>query len=191
MTLANQVTAARFVIGLIYFGVLVAGRQSGGTALMWVALGLFSVACFSDWLDGYLARRRGEETDFGRIADPFVDKIVICGSFILFMEHDRLREFVAGWMVVVIVAREFLVHGIRAVAEARGIKFGASLWGKQKMVLQCAAVIGVLGHGALFGDVAFYGLLLRSTIYLMLFSTLLSGAIYVYDARRILIGRGV
>lgn len=190
MTLANQVTAARFVIAVIYFVLLAMWRPGDDAALMWTALGLFSVACFTDWLDGYLARKRAEETDLGRIADPFVDKIIICGSFVFFLKVETLQEFVAAWMVVVILAREFLVHGIRAVAEARGIKFGANTWGKLKMILQCAAVIGVLGFCAGFGDVKVYWVLLKSTIYLMLFSTVFSGLVYVFDARRVLTGGG-
>lgn len=190
MTLANQVTAARFGIAVIYFVLLALWKPGDDATLMWTALGLFSVACFTDWLDGYLARKRGEETDLGRIADPFVDKIIVCGSFVFFLRVDSLREFVAAWMVVVILAREFLVTGIRAVAEKRGIKFGANTWGKLKMILQCAAVIGVLGYCAGFNEVKVYWVLLKATIYLMLFSTVFSGLVYVIDARRVLVGGG-
>lgn len=187
MTLANQVTIGRFLIAVVYFVLLGVWNAEQGPLLMWVALTLFSVACFSDWLDGYLARKRSEETDFGRIADPFVDKIIVCGSFVFFLKFE-LSEFITAWMVVVILSREFLVTGLRGVAEARGMKFGASVWGKQKMILQCAAVIGILGHLAHFHDVALYWVLLKSTIYLMLFSTVLSGLVYMYDARGLVAG---
>ena len=81
------------------------------------------------------------ETDLGRIADPFVDKIMILGSFTLLMP---LTVHIMGWMVVVMLARELLVSGIRGFAEARGIAFPASVWGKSKMVLQSACVANAL-----------------------------------------------
>jgi CDP-diacylglycerol--glycerol-3-phosphate 3-phosphatidyltransferase len=191
VTLANRVTTGRLVLSIVYFGLLAAWSPTGGGALMAAALGLFAVICFTDWLDGYLARTRGEETDFGRIADPFVDKVAVCGSLVFFLKIDLLEGIVAAWMVVVVVAREFVVHGVRAVAEARGIKFGANLWGKLKMILQCAAVLAALLHCAGLHRLEFYAIFLQATMWLMLFSTVWSGAIYLVDARRVLMERGV
>lgn len=189
MTLANWVTTGRLALSLVYFGLLAGWSPADGPGLMWGALALFSVVCFTDWLDGYLARLYREETDFGRVADPVVDKIAVCGSFVFFLKLDMVQEFVAAWMVVVVLAREFVVHGVRAVAESRGIKFGASTWGKLKMILQCSAVIGVLGYCAHFHAVAYYPVLLKSAMALMLFSTVVSGLIYLVDARQILFQR--
>ena len=107
-----------------------------------MAFVLFTIAAATDWLDGWLARRLGMVTAFGRIMDPFVDKVVVCGSFILLCaEHPGDAP---PWMVVVIVGREFFVSAIRGFMESRGVAFGADMAGKVKMVVQCFAVGSIL-----------------------------------------------
>lgn len=107
-----------------------------------IALLLFLLAWSTDWLDGYLARKKGLLTDFGRIADPFVDKIIVCGGFIILIHHAR--DIISPWMVVVIVAREFLVNSIRSYSESKGIEFGATVWGKAKMFIQSLTISLIL-----------------------------------------------
>jgi CDP-diacylglycerol--glycerol-3-phosphate 3-phosphatidyltransferase len=106
------------------------------------ALIMFSVAASTDWMDGYWARKYGQVTKFGRIFDPFVDKIIICGTFIALVEVDHGR--VPSWMATIVVGRELLVTSLRGMIEGAGGDFSASQLGKWKMVLQCAAVIAVL-----------------------------------------------
>ena len=91
----------------------------------------------------------GQVTAFGRIADPFTDKIIICGVLILTQTYPETSDLVPSWLVLVIVAREFLVSGLRAFIEARGVSFAASWWGKWKLVVQavyCGSVIFYPGH---------------------------------------------
>jgi CDP-diacylglycerol--glycerol-3-phosphate 3-phosphatidyltransferase len=131
------------------------GRQWWGNA----AFVLFIAAALSDILDGYLARRWGVVTDFGRVMDPFVDKVLVLGAFVYlaspkFAEPEWSRAFglepaggeincatgVASWMVVVVLARELLVTSLRGVLEARGMAFAADWSGKVKMFAQSAGI---------------------------------------------------
>ncbi len=145
-----------------------------------VALGIFLLAAATDIADGQIARRYDLVTDLGRIADPFVDKIMILGTFTLFLP---LTVYVRGWMLVLLLARELLVSGIRGFAESRGIAFPATFWGKTKMVSQTAtAAFGILylGHHeaiAAWGRYTFIVLL-----WWTLAATVLSGGVYVRRA---------
>jgi CDP-diacylglycerol--glycerol-3-phosphate 3-phosphatidyltransferase len=103
---------------------------------------VFSIACITDWLDGWWARRYGPLTLVGRNLDPLADKILVCGAFIYLILVKEAG--VEPWMVVVVVGRELAVTGIRGMVEATGKKFGADWFGKLKMFLQCAVLIGVL-----------------------------------------------
>ncbi len=97
------------------------------------------MAAGTDWLDGYWARKYGQVTTLGRILDPFVDKIIICGTFIFLAAVPD--SGVAAWMAVVIVGRELLVTALRSYLEGEGADFSAIMSGKLKMVLQCVAVL--------------------------------------------------
>ena len=115
MTLANKITLGRFAITIVYFVLLgICGREADWR-LLYAAFFLFLLAVVGDGLDGYYARKYHQETTFGRIADPFVDKIMICGSFVFFLSIRPLAEILTGWMVMIIIAREFLVSAIRSV----------------------------------------------------------------------------
>jgi CDP-diacylglycerol--glycerol-3-phosphate 3-phosphatidyltransferase len=150
--LPNRITLARLLLSLGLFVILVsiqAGQVDPHGAWGWVAFFVFVSAAASDWVDGWLARKLGLVTVFGRIMDPFVDKVVVCGSFVLLAALHP--GSVPPWMVVVIVGREFFVNSIRGFMESRGISFAAETPGKVKMVLQCLAIGGVLFHMAV-GD---------------------------------------
>jgi CDP-diacylglycerol--glycerol-3-phosphate 3-phosphatidyltransferase len=101
-----------------------------------VAVAIFLVAAATDWLDGFLARRRGEVTTLGKLLDPIADKLLTVSAFISLVE----LQVAPAWMVVVIVGREFAVSGMRSVAAARGVVIAASPWGKYKMVAQVVAI---------------------------------------------------
>lgn len=107
-----------------------------------IGLLIFCAACITDWLDGWWARRYGPLTLVGRNLDPLADKILVCGAFIYLLQVKDAG--IEPWMVVVVVGRELAVTGIRGMVEATGKKFGADWFGKLKMVLQCAVLIGVL-----------------------------------------------
>ncbi len=97
---------------------------------------IFLTAAATDWLDGFLARRRGEVTTLGKLLDPIADKLLTSSAFIALVELG----LAPAWMVVVIVGREFAVSGMRNVAAARGVVMAASRWGKVKMVSQIVAI---------------------------------------------------
>ncbi len=101
-----------------------------------VAVAIFLVAAATDWLDGYLARKRGEVTTLGKLLDPIADKLLTVSAFISLVELG----IAPAWMIVVIVGREFAVSGMRSIAAARGVVIAASRWGKYKMVSQVVAI---------------------------------------------------
>lgn len=146
---------------------------------------VFIVAVLSDILDGYLARKNGEVTDFGRIADPFVDKIIICGGFIIFVLFAQ--HMLAPWMVVLIVSREFMVNSLRGYAESKGVEFPSDVWGKLKMFLQSATVCGLLVYFAFLQDVLYFKITVKSLIWATIVITVVSGVLYLIKARKILI----
>jgi CDP-diacylglycerol--glycerol-3-phosphate 3-phosphatidyltransferase len=131
----NQLTAARLVLSIVLFVLIGLGQY-------WAAMAVFVVAASTDWLDGYWARKYGQVTTLGRILDPFVDKIIICGSFIFLVGIPAAG--VPAWMAVVVVGRELLVTALRSYLEGEGADFSAQLSGKLKMVAQCVAVVAVL-----------------------------------------------
>ena len=160
MNSPNTITAGRLVLAVVFFGLLTVylclqGREAEevgtGSAFSWlldVAVGIFLLAALSDWADGFVARKLDLTTTFGRLADPIVDKIVVCGAFVYFVSIAS-RTFVQPWMVVLMISREFLVTGIRSLMESQGKAFGALSWGKAKMWIQCVTIITVLvylGH---------------------------------------------
>ena len=157
----NQLTLLRLVFATAFFLVLQLYRYGAEPASPgWVlpaAVGLFVLAALSDALDGYLARRWDVVSKFGRIMDPFCDKILILGavSYLAsprFLDHAAVadgdyRTMISGvypWMVVLVLARELLVTGIRGEVEKAGIAFGATWAGKLKMILQSVVVPAVL-----------------------------------------------
>jgi CDP-diacylglycerol---glycerol-3-phosphate 3-phosphatidyltransferase len=183
--LPNQLTAGRFVLALILFGLIAAELWLG-------CLIVFVTAAFTDWLDGYLARRQNLTSTLGRILDPLVDKVLMCGTYICLLPSGVKGEWLWPWMVTVVVARELVITGLRSWMESNGARFGADWLGKFKMVLQCAAVIAVFvvflvpqGHGPvnLFFDWA-----RNVLIWAMVVITLLSGLQYIWKAASLLNG---
>ncbi|MBT6049481.1 MAG: CDP-diacylglycerol--glycerol-3-phosphate 3-phosphatidyltransferase, partial [Candidatus Scalindua sp.] len=123
----NRITLSRLFLAIVFF-VLLTYRHFN------ISFVIFLVAAATDWLDGYLARKWELSTDLGRLVDPFVDKVIICGTFIIFV--NVADDIIAPWMVITIVAREFLVSSIRGFSESKGIKFASNIWGKTKMFIQ-------------------------------------------------------
>lgn len=149
-----------------------------------IATVVFLVAVSTDWMDGYYARRYGQITKLGRIFDPFVDKIIICGGFIALVAVER--SAVAPWMAIVVVARELLVTSLRGIIEGAGGDFSASGLGKWKMVFQCVAVVTALI--CLIANPPSYELNIFRTcsLWLAMGLTVYSGYDYVMAAARVL-----
>jgi CDP-diacylglycerol--glycerol-3-phosphate 3-phosphatidyltransferase len=132
--LPNQLTAARLLLGIVLF-ILIEHDQ-----WLW-CIAIFALAAFSDWLDGYIARKQGLTSTLGRNLDPLVDKVVICGAYIFLLREPE--SALTPWMIVIVVSRELIITGLRSFLENMGANFGAEWLGKIKMVLQCAALIAI------------------------------------------------
>ena len=190
MNLPNAITISRLFITIGVFVCLgLASRgapaeaSSGDVELLWWAFGLFLLAAVTDFVDGYLARRLDQVSMFGRVVDPFADKVLICGTLTYLLEFPVSAALLPAWFVVIVLARELLVTTIRGVAEASGMEFPAERLGKWKMVAQCATVaaaITVLAGTQRFEAVVVYGLWVTVVL------TVLSGAGYVWRARALL-----
>ncbi|MBL4848555.1 MAG: CDP-diacylglycerol--glycerol-3-phosphate 3-phosphatidyltransferase [Planctomycetes bacterium] len=200
--LPNAITISRLVLAACLFvilGIVTAAQQSAGSPeqsewlrdvlsrerlLFGISTVIFVLAAFSDMLDGYVARRWNLQTDFGRIVDPFADKVTICGAFVFLISLKGSP--IAGWMVVVILARELLVDGLRGFAESRGVAFPSQWAGKVKMFVQSVCIGWALTTMAAFPGESWalwVGVALALTT---IASTLYSGGIYVFHARRVL-----
>jgi CDP-diacylglycerol--glycerol-3-phosphate 3-phosphatidyltransferase len=180
----NQLTASRFVLAIVLFVLI-------GLEGFWLGCILvFAVAAATDWLDGYLARKQGISSTLGRILDPLVDKVLVCGAYIFLLKVPLAG--VEPWMVTVVVAREMVITSLRSFLENQGASFGADWLGKIKMGLQCAALFGVFtalyvhdlevdADAILFFDAVRSGL-----IYAMLGATVMSGLQYLWKATLLL-----
>ena len=103
----------------------------------WVALALFCIASLTDFFDGYLARKWNMVTNFGKFMDPLADKLLVCSAIIAFTAMGRMP----AWIVIVIVAREFIISGFRLIAAEKGVVIAASYWGKFKTASQMFMII--------------------------------------------------
>jgi CDP-diacylglycerol--glycerol-3-phosphate 3-phosphatidyltransferase len=138
LNLPNLITMGRIAaIPLLCFLLLSPDRENG----FWAAA-LFAVASVTDWLDGYLARRMGIVTVFGKFLDPIADKLIVMAALIMILPFER----VPAWMVLVILGREMIITGLRGIASTEGIVIPASNLGKFKTIFQLVAIIGLLLH---------------------------------------------
>src|SRR5262249_5048823 len=138
-SLPNQLTAGRLVLAVVLF-VLIAGAGWIASNWLWCIL-VFALAAFTDWLDGYLARKQGLTSTLCRHLDPLVDKVLTCGAYIFLL--PLAGAGLSPWIVTVVVARELIITGLRGFMEQRGAVFGADWLGKLKMGFQCAALFGI------------------------------------------------
>ncbi|MFM9010551.1 MAG: CDP-diacylglycerol--glycerol-3-phosphate 3-phosphatidyltransferase [Planctomycetota bacterium] len=138
LTVPNVLSLLRLVLAIVFFVAVGQGRQ---VPAFW----LFVVAASTDWVDGWYARRFAQVSRLGRIFDPLVDKVIVCGAYVLLAAAGTA---IAPWMAVVVVVRELIVTAIRAEMEKAGRDFSAARSGKLKMVLQCLAVALVLADRA-------------------------------------------
>src|SRR5258706_13567076 len=186
MTAANKVPSIRFLLCIVYYVMLSLWSRQRVVGIVSVCFIPNQIIAWTDLLDRYLARKSKEVTHFGRIADPLVDKILVCGSFIFFLVLDPLSKIFTAWFVVVVLGREFLVSGIRSAMEAEGIPFPATFWGKAKTSIQNVAVGSALGYAAWFPTTRWTELLTISLMWATLVATVMSGVTYVLSARKFL-----
>jgi CDP-diacylglycerol--glycerol-3-phosphate 3-phosphatidyltransferase len=184
--LPNQLTSLRLVLSVVLFFLMAYDYYLWG-------LVLFLIGAGTDWIDGYYARKYGQVTTLGRILDPFADKVIVCGTFILLAANPKMNEVPWGlraWMVVVIVGREILVTALRSFIEERGSDFSAQWSGKIKMVFQCLAASVCLFYlsyaNPLENAPQWCRVLLVVSVWSAVISTVYSGAVYVRAAIKVL-----
>ncbi len=135
MNLPNKLTVLRVI--MIPFFVFFLLMPVFGENTKWVAVALFIIASLTDLLDGKIARKYNLVTDFGKFMDPLADKLLVCSAMICLVDLDRIPS----WIVVIIIAREFIISGFRLIAVENGRVIAASYWGKFKTTFQMIMVI--------------------------------------------------
>ena len=175
LNLPNALTATRiFLVPLLVVVLLTKfdGRQIFGVPKEVVGAAIFALASFTDWLDGYLARRRKQVTLLGQMIDPIADKLLTSAAFISLVQMD----LAPAWMVAIIIGREFAVTGLRSFAYARDVVIPPSPLGKLKMVAQVVAILAlILGEQVHFPPL---GLLGRVALWVVVGTALVSGYDY-------------
>ena len=172
MNLPNKLTVGRMIAVPFFIAAYMMGYFP-------VALVLFCLASATDALDGKIARKRGLVTNFGKIMDPLADKILVYSALCLFIESDLIK----AWMLIIILAREFIVAGMRTVAASEGRVLAAGMSGKIKTVLQMVAVIVYL-FGLSVPSISGKVIMIANVIFLAsLVMTIYSGTEYVWKNR--------
>ncbi|HIT90189.1 MAG TPA: CDP-diacylglycerol--glycerol-3-phosphate 3-phosphatidyltransferase [Candidatus Merdenecus merdavium] len=139
MNLPNRLTILRMI--MIPFFVFFMLTDVAGGSSKYIALAIFIVASFTDWLDGYIARKNNIVTNFGKFMDPLADKLLVCAAMICLVDLDKIPS----WVVIIIISREFIISGFRLIAADHDIVIAASMWGKFKTVSQMIMIILLIG----------------------------------------------
>lgn len=134
MNLPNKLTILRVILIPFFLVALMVDGIPGGK---WIAVAIFCIASITDTLDGQIARRCNLVTNFGKFMDPLADKLLVCSAMIAMIELGRLP----AWVVIIIIAREFIISGFRLVASDNGVVIAAGWWGKIKTVVQMVMII--------------------------------------------------
>lgn len=193
MNLPNQLTVSRFVLTVLFLAAVFWRSPVNDT----VALILFCAGGLTDYLDGKIARQRKLTTNFGILMDPLADKVLICSAFIALVERTHRNEAppvtVEAWMVVIIVARELAITGLRLLAASKQVVLAAEGYGKHKTVSQIVAIIALLvlecytewGRWAVALFKPWLPLFAKTALYLTVLLTFLSGALYLWRNRQV------
>lgn len=175
MNTPNKLTVLRMI--MVPFFVLFMLTGWGGEASKWISLVIFVVASATDWLDGYLARKYNLVTNFGKFMDPLADKLLVCSAMICLIETGKL----AAWIVIVIIAREFIISGFRLIAVENGVVIAANYWGKFKTVSQMIMII------LLIADLGgFFAVVETLFIWLSVALTIISLVTYIWQNKSVL-----
>ena len=189
MNLPNKITLFRvlmipvvMVIGELY---LLQEKFVFGTNFLtvgnFILLILFIICAFSDFLDGYIARKNNIVTNFGKFADPLADKILVLALFVILLEQNNALK---GWMVTLIFAREFIVTGFRVIAASKSINIAAGWLGKIKTNLQFFSVIILLLFGFINNDII--QIIIQVMLYATILMTIISGTEYIIKNKTVL-----
>ena len=176
MNLPNKLTVLRVL--MVPFFVLFMLTDLGGVANKWIALAIFVVASLTDLLDGKIARKYNLVTNFGKFMDPLADKLLVCSAMICLIQTGQL----AAWIVVIIIAREFIISGFRLIASDNGVVIAASYWGKFKTTFQMLMVIVLI----LNVQMPFFQILGKILTYAALILTVVSLIDYIVKNKDVL-----
>ncbi len=170
MNLANKITIFRVFLVPVFMIALYSNLSYSS----YLAAAIFIFASLTDTLDGYIARSRNMITNFGKFVDPLADKVLVSAALISLVDLGK----VPGWVVVVIIAREFTITGFRVIAASEGVTIAASPLGKIKTITQLIAIIALLLNNFPFNiiNLPFANIML----YISLFFTIISGVDYIY-----------
>ena len=183
MNLPNKLTILRVI--LVPFFVLFMLTDIGGAANKYIALAFFCIASLTDYLDGHLARKNNLVTNFGKFMDPLADKLLVCSALICLtvVQGDQLPT----WMVLIIIAREFIISGFRLVASDNGIVIAASYWGKFKTVSHMIMIIMLIVNI----DHSIYQVATQIVVWVGLALTIISLVDYVWKNKQVLTQGGM
>ncbi len=175
MNLPNKLTILRVILIPFFVAFLMDAFHVPGTK--WIALAIFIIASLTDMLDGKIARKYNLVTNFGKFMDPLADKLLVCSALIAFVDMD----IIPTWIVMIIIAREFIISGFRLVASDNGIVIAAGIWGKLKTVCQMIMIIVLIADfGGVFDTIG------TVLIWLSLILTVISLVDYLYTNRQVL-----
>ena len=150
----------------------------GGEASKWISLAIFIVASLTDLLDGHIARKHNLVTNFGKFMDPLADKLLVCSALIALVDLNKI----AAWIVIIIIAREFIISGFRLVASDNGIVIAASYWGKFKTTFQMLMIIALI----LDFQNRYFQMLATALTYIALILTVVSLIDYIAKNKQVL-----
>ena len=181
MNLPNKLTIFRVIL-IPFF--LVALMVPGIPAGKWIAVAIFIIASLTDFFDGRIARKQNLVTDFGKFMDPLADKLLVCSAMIALIELQRIP----AWVVIVIIAREFIISGFRLIASDNGVVIAASYWGKFKTTFQMLMVILLIVNLSENFPAATMGITIAEQIliYVSLLLTIISLIDYLVKNRSVL-----
>jgi len=178
MNLPNKLTILRVLLVPVFVVFLLVNVT--GDYDKWIALAIFIIASVTDFVDGRIARKQGLVTNFGKFMDPLADKLLVCSAFICFVGLGKLPT----WMVLIIIAREFIISGFRLVAADNGTVIAASMWGKVKTFVSMIMIGFVIGDL----DFEFYRIITDILIWVSLILTVVSLVDYIYKNREVFKG---
>ena len=176
MNTPNKLTVARMI--LVPFLVVFLLTGWGGEANRWICLAIFVAASVTDWFDGHLARKYNLITNFGKFMDPLADKLLVCSAMIALVDQGRIP----AWIVIFIIAREFIISGFRLIAAEKGVVIAAGIWGIFNSVVQMVMVCFLIGN--LGGKVIF--VIEQVLIYAALVLTIISLIDYLVSNKNVL-----
>lgn len=174
MNLPNKLTMFRVI--LIPFFVFFMLTDYVGEASKWIALGIFILASLTDLLDGKIARKYNLVTNFGKFMDPLADKLLVCSALICLVDLDRIPS----WIVIIIIAREFVISGFRLIASDNGVVIAASYWGKFKTTFQMIMVC------LMIADISRIAIVTQVVMWIALALTVISLIDYLWKNRAVM-----